>query len=201
MDAVAILAGLALLVACGIAVRDGTAGPIELRVFRAVNGLPDGLSPPMQAAQLLGVLAVGPLVALVALALRRWRLAAAAALATLGKLAAERVVWELVERSRPGSSIEDAVVRGNTPSSGASFVSGHVVLTSALAWVATPYLSRRWRVAPWALVTLVAFARVYLGAHAPLDVVGGAALGIALGGGIALALGVPDPRGVTAAAG
>ncbi len=103
----------------------------------------------MRLAQFLGVLVVGPIVALVALVLRRWRLALAALLVTLGKLAAERTVWHYVSRQRPGETEPNAIVRGGTATSGVSFVSGHVILVTALAWVITPYLRGRWRYAPW----------------------------------------------------
>ena len=56
----------------------------------------------MRLAQFLGVLVVGPIVALVALVLRRWRLALAALLVTLGKLAAERTVWHYVQPPAAG---------------------------------------------------------------------------------------------------
>jgi membrane-associated phospholipid phosphatase len=166
-------------------------GSLERRIFQSIDHLPDALEPAMRAAQFLGVLAVGPIVAVVALACRRPRLAVAAIAVTIGKLLSERIVWQLVQRDRPGVTEPDAIVRAGTATSGLSFVSGHVVLVSGLAWVATPYLRGRWRLAPWAVVALVGFARIYLGAHNPLDVVGGLGIGLAIGGAVNLALGVP----------
>src|SRR5215210_4043226 len=164
-DGTATLAGLCVLCACGLIARDGDVGPLEAGAFRLVNDLPDALTPVMSGAQFLGVLAVGPAVAVGSLALRRYRLALAAVCVTAIKLVSERVVWEFVVRSRPGTSIVDAVVRGGTPVGGQSFVSGHVVLSTGLAWVVAPYLRGRWRLIPAVLAALVAVARLYLGAH------------------------------------
>ncbi len=191
-DAVALVAGLAVLAVGMVIVRDGTVPAWERNAFDAVNDLPGWLYPPAWPLQQLGVLVVGPVVALVAALTRHFRLALAALLATLAKLALEDVVKAIVSRERPGTSIGgDIETRGDVSISGESFVSGHAVLAAALAGVVTPYLPGRWKVVPWVLVALVMLGRVYVGAHAPLDVVCGAALGLAIAACINLLLGVP----------
>ena len=59
-----------------------------------------------------------------------------------------------------------------------SFPSGHMAITAALA-VSVALAFPRLRYALWAYVAAVAFTRVLFGAHFPLDVVAGTALGTA----------------------
>ena len=189
-----IVASLAVFAICAVVAADGQVGPVERALFRAVNGLPDWLYRPMLAFQYLGVLAMPLVVALGALALRRWRLAAALVLVVPLKLATERLVKWLVQRERPGTTVPDAVLRGVHPA-GLSFVSGHAIITFAIAGLLALVLPRRWAVVAFVLASLNAVARVYLGAHNPLDVVGGAAVGLAIAAVLDLVLDVAHDRG------
>jgi membrane-associated phospholipid phosphatase len=193
-DVVLLVASLAVFAVCAVIVADGRAGSIERAAFHAVNGLPDGLYRPMLAFQYLGVLAMPLVVALGALAFRRWRLTAALVLVVPLKLATERVVKLLVARERPGSTVPEAVLRGVHPA-GLSFVSGHAIITFAIAGLLALVLPRRWAVVAFVLATLNGVARVYLGAHNPLDVVGGAAVGLAIAAVLDLVLDVARDRG------
>jgi membrane-associated phospholipid phosphatase len=182
-----IAAGLAVLVAGALIARDGEVPGWEESIFRAVNDLPDALYPVLWPFQQLGVLVVGPIVALIALALRKYWLALALLVATILKLVTERAVKVFVTRERPGTSIgPDINTRGDVSLSGESFVSGHAILVAAIAGVLTPYLPRRWKPVPWVLLGMVMITRVYVGAHNPLDVICGAALGIAIAAAINL---------------
>jgi undecaprenyl-diphosphatase len=189
-----LLASLAVFALCAVIVADGRVGPAERAAFHAVNGLPDWLYLPMLLFQYLGVLAMPLVVAAGALAFRRWRLAAALVLVVPLKLATERLVKLLVQRERPGTTVPDAILHG-VNSAGLSFVSGHAIITFAVAGLLVLVLPRRWGIVAIVLATLNAVARVYLGAHNPLDVVGGAAIGLAIAAVLDLALDVARDRG------
>jgi membrane-associated phospholipid phosphatase len=193
-DVVLLVASLAVFAGCAVVAADGRVGPIERAAFHAVNGLPEGLYGPMLAFQYLGVLAMPLVVAVGALALRRWRLAVALVLVVPLKLATERLVKLLVQRERPGTTVPDAILRGVHPG-GLSFVSGHAIITFAIAGLLGLVLPRRWAVVAFVLATLNGVARVYLGAHNPLDVVGGAAIGLAIAATLDLVLDVAHDRG------
>lgn len=190
-DVVVAGAGALMLVLSGLIARSGRVGAVERAAFRAVNGLPSALEPMLWPFMQLGNLAVGPLVAVVAAVTARYRLAAAALLVTAGKLLSERAVKAVVDRERPAAVMDDVLRRGDVPVEGQSFVSGHLVLVVGLAMVITPYLQGRWKVVPWVLAGVVGVGRIYVGAHNPLDVVGGVGLGLIVGGIANAAMGVP----------
>ncbi len=193
-DAITAAAGLVLVLGGMLAVRHGSVSGLEKSVFRAINQLPGAFYPVLWPFQQLGNLVVGPVTAIVAARFRKFRLAGALLVATVAKLGFERVVKQLVSRQRPGTSVGGHVhLRGAVSAHGESFVSGHAVLVAAIACLVVPYLSGRWKTVPWVLVGAVMVTRVYVGAHNPLDVVCGAALGLVIGGVLNLAFGVPAP--------
>jgi undecaprenyl-diphosphatase len=171
---------------------DGNVPGWEESVFRGINDLPDWLYPMLWPGNLLGALFVVPIVAVIALIMRRYWLALAVVIAGVLKLLSERIVKALVTRERPGTSIgSDINTRGDVSVAGESFVSGHAVLAAAVATVVAPSVTRGGRIALGLVVLLVMFARVYVGAHNPLDVISGAALGVVLGTLINVALRAP----------
>jgi membrane-associated phospholipid phosphatase len=186
-----LVVAVAVAVVCGVIASSGDVPGWEEAVFHAVNDLPDRLEGAMWLFQLAGLLLVPLGIAVVAAVLRRWRLALALVCLVPLKLVVEKlVVKQLVERQRPGTSIcggpegldpTCAHFRGDVPLDGLSFVSGHAIVAWGVATILWPVLPRRWRWVPVAVATVNAVARVYLGAHNPLDVVGGAAIGVALG--------------------
>lgn len=95
--------------------------------------------------------------------------------------------------SRPDSLLDNVNILGD-PAGGLGYVSGHSAVAVALATVSSPYLRRRARRVAWALAAAVCLARMYVGAHLPLDVLGGAALGWAAGALVHLVIGAPQSR-------
>jgi len=182
--------GAALLLLSALPVHADSISDLEADAFRLVNDLPSLPFAVVWVPMQLGNLLVVPAAVLVALVASRFRLAIGLALAGGGVYALAKVVKHFVLRGRPETVLDEVVVRG-AAAHGLGFVSGHIGVVTALALVAAPWLPRwgRWVLA--AAVAAVFLSRMYVGAHLPLDMIGGAGLGLAVGGGVRLLLGRP----------
>ena len=164
----------------------------ERDVFRLVNDLPDAFYWPVWAVMQLGNL-FAPMVVglLVAVPLRRRRLGGSIATAGVTTWVVAKLVKDVVQRGRPAHFLPD-LLHGPT-TAGLGFVSGHAAVAAAIATAAAPYLPRRARRTVWALAWVVGFGRVYTGAHLPLDIVGGVAVGWFVGSLVHAVFGAPHP--------
>lgn len=164
---------------------------LEVDLFDAANDMPDAIYWPMWVVMQLGNLFVVPVVAIAAFLVKRVRLGVGLLVSGVSVWIVAKVIKALFERGRPAELLEDVTLR-HAPAAGDGFISGHAAVAAAIAMVVAPYLDRRWRVIVWVLAALVSIARVYVGAHLPLDVFGGAAFGIAVGALVHLVMGVPQ---------
>ena len=121
------------------------------------------------------------IIAIVCAFLRRWRIAAFAVFVLVVESATYRVTSLVVPRDRPHvQRLEDlpadaSYPSGHTAASIAVYAGLVLLLTSAIP-------NRKLRIAAWVaavvLPLIVAFSRMYRGMHHPLDVAGGALVGI-----------------------
>jgi membrane-associated phospholipid phosphatase len=187
-------AGLAGLAATAMSVRRDRVGPREAQAFRMLNGLPDALFLPSWPVMQLGNLAAAPASAGVAFILGERRLAKQVLVGGIASWSLSKVVKRGVRRPRPSALLPEVRRRGQE-AVGLGFLSGHAAVAVSLGVAALPRVHGGARVALVGAVPIVGLARIYVGAHLPLDVVGGAALGLAVEGAIGLFDQATDRRG------
>jgi membrane-associated phospholipid phosphatase len=169
-----VMSSWAALATSAIAARMHPVSPAEASVFRRFNRGPDWIGHPAWLLMQAGSLgAVG--VAAAATARRAGRPAGATVLAAgVGAWGIAKVFKPLVGRGRPATYLDGVVVRGSVQR-GLGYPSGHAAVATALSLAATT--QRRTRALAMAVAICVGSGRMYAGAHLPLDVVGGAAVG------------------------
>lgn len=179
------LTSLALAVGVGVAMtttviaRRRVVHPAERQVFHAVNNLPRGIAVPITVVMQAGGFAAIPVVAGAARLAHQRRLSVAAAVSGTVVWAGCKALKRSVGRGRPTDHLENPTIRG-AAQRGLGFPSGHAAVSATLAGLVSPLVSPPLRVAVWAVAAATAVARVYVGAHLPLDVLGGAGVGLAV---------------------
>ena len=102
-----------------------------------------------------------------------------------------KVIKEYVSRGRPSAFLEGVVERETFSPDSLGYPSGHAAVAWAITIILLAYLGRPWQIAAIVLAIVVPIARMYVAAHLPLDLIGGAALGITVASAVNLVIGVP----------
>lgn len=164
----------ALAVACG---RDPARW--ESRAFRELNHT--GRTPALRLPQQLGTPWVLPSLGLFGFITHRPQLALSAGLALPLEKGLEVGVKKLTNRHRPAKAEPDPELLDDAPRDGPSYPSGHAAIAFCAVTLAAPYLPPAVVGVLAATAGVTAVRRIQQGAHFPLDGVGGALLGVAVG--------------------
>ncbi|HSL10836.1 MAG TPA: phosphatase PAP2 family protein [Actinomycetota bacterium] len=178
LEAPLIVAAIAVFAFTTAPALDGVPSP-ERWVFVSINGLAGWLEAPIHVVMTLGLMIAVPIAAGIAFLLRHPRAGTAIGVAGISAYLIAKVGKDVVARGRPLTVFADGdVIARGAVQSGLGFPSGHAAVSTAIVCAVIPFLRTPWR---WALLivpVLVSFGRIYVGAHLPLDVVGGAAIGL-----------------------
>ncbi len=184
--------GAVLFGVSALLLKTGTLG-WDVSLFRLLNQVPAAaasvLTPLSRLFLPAGVIIVVVLAVVYVVARNRSVLPAAAGAVAAGiAWGLAHVAKAVADRPRPYEVIAGAVLR-QQHAHGTSFPSSHTAVALAVAIALVPFLARPVAGAGIGYAVLVGWSRAYLGVHYPLDILGGAGIGMAAGGAILLALG------------
>lgn len=174
----AILASVVVLIWSAHRARTHEVSAREERLFRRFNGASDKIHGKVWTLMQYGSFsAVAPIAVLVGMRRGRRTGAVVGAAGTAAWLLG-KVLKRIVGRGRPADHLRLVNVRGQ-PQSGRGYPSGHAAVSLSLALAST---STSWaRIVAVAFSSVAAGGRVYVGAHLPLDIAGGLAIGVIVG--------------------
>jgi membrane-associated phospholipid phosphatase len=161
--------------------KPGVAAPEE-RLFRLVNGADDRLRTPIRAVMQAGTFGTVPAVAVIAVLAGRPRLGVRVLAAGTTAWLAAKAIKPLGGRERPAGVLGDGVHLREGIDGDLGWVSGHTAVATTLALVLGDELPTWTRPILAGIVAITAFGRMYVGAHLPNDVAGGAGLGLVVAG-------------------
>lgn len=190
IDALLMVAGMVVLFASTVLARRGVYR-WEVVTFQAINDLPGGIRPFLWVLNQYGTAITIPVASAIALLFRRWLLALALAISGVAVYVLAKVIKEFVGRGRPADFVEEVVERETFSPSSLGYPSGHAAVAWAITLILLVYVGRPWQIAAIVLAIVVPLVRMYVAAHLPLDLIGGAALGVTVASAVNLLLGVP----------
>jgi undecaprenyl-diphosphatase len=150
---------------------------IEERVFRAANRAPDTWRMPVRTVMQAGTFATVPAAASLALLAKKRPLALALASGGTSAWLLAKAVKPFGGRPRPEGVLEHVRTRERIEGD-LGWVSGHTAVATTLALITAPAVPAPARPLLAWVVAATGFGRMYVGAHLPLDLVGGAGLGM-----------------------
>lgn len=193
VDALYLIVGVLVVVV--LSVRHDDPSDFETQVFEAFNDLPSDLTGIADAVFQLGSLWALGIIVVAALLARRWRLTRDLFLAGFLAWLVGRLIALTLGDESFGEAV-DAVVRAESTQDN-PFPLVRIAVVTAVVAAASPYLGRPARWLGYLVVAGMAPAAMYLGIASPNDVVGGIALGVAVGSLVHLAFGSPGGRPTT----
>ena len=177
-DLVAAAVAAGAVVAGAREARRGTVRRAEIRSFVRLNAVTEAVRAPawvlMQAGSIGGAVVGGSALGATLDRQLGRRVVVVGSLAWAGS----KVVKPFARRGRPAAVLEAARVIGREQA-GLGYPSGHAAVAVAIAGTLAPRLAPPWQGPLWAAAFAVGATRVYVGAHLPLDILGGYALGVA----------------------
>jgi membrane-associated phospholipid phosphatase len=190
LDILLMAVATTVLVASALLAERGVYG-WEVAIFQAVNGLPGSLRPLLWVLNQYGTAITIPVATVIALAFRRWVLAAALAMSGVTVYVLAKVIKGYVGRGRPSALVESVVEREPFSAESLGYPSGHAAVAWAITIIVLAFMGRPWRRIAVVLAIVVPVVRMYVAAHLPLDLIGGAALGVFVASAVSLVLRVP----------
>lgn len=147
----------------------------EKTVFIWVYNWPDWLTPFFLTVTQLGTIYVLAIILLILAYKKKYNSALRLLLTSILAYQVSGFAKDIWGRTRPNEFLTEIISRDYFR--GPGFPSGHVALATAMAFVVGHYLPKKyhWLVPVWILA--VGISRIYLGIHAPLDIIGGFAIG------------------------
>lgn len=174
---VAVLSVVLLVISTILALQYTQLSHIEIELIRWVYNWPSVLTPAMLVITQLGSVWFGLLFIGVLMLWHQYRLGLRVGLVVGLAYVAAYSLKLIVQRPRPPELVADIISR-EALTYGFGFPSGHTAVAFAVGLTIWRYFPKKYR---WTLIitiSLIALSRIYLGVHAPLDILAGACIGV-----------------------